>query len=231
MIAGSPTGLAFSSSGKLVVADTHYQRVLTYTRELTLEGAWGRGGTATGGFKLLADAREGRGGLFYTLDYATDLARIQVWRGSEVVRTWGCFGVEPGQFRRPMALAIDAPRGEILVADAENHRIQVLALEDGRWKRTYGGLGPAPGQLKFPYDVEVDEEGRAWVAEFGNHRLQVFDREGRSVATWGTPGRREGELAEPWGVALAPHGLVYLLDSGNDRIYELQRAAVLGAGR
>src|SRR5581483_2219809 len=97
------------------------------------------------------------------------------------------------------------------------------------FKRAYGSLGHGPGELRFPYDVSVDEEGRAWVAEFGNHRIQVFDRAGRSLAIWGTPGRREGELAEPWGIALAPRGLVYVLDSGNDRIYELERTAVLGA--
>ena len=230
MIAGSPTKMSLSSEGKLIVADTHYSRVLTYTRELVLEKAWGRPGSAPGGFRLVPDAREGPGGLLYVADYSSDSARIQLFRGPELVRTFGCFGLEPGQFRRPMALAIDRARGELYVADAENHRIQVLGVADGVFRRSYGGIGSERGQLKFPYDVSVDEEGRAWVVEFGNHRLQVFDRQGRSVGAWGSAGRREGELAEPWGVALGPRGLVYVLDSGNSRIYEIDRAAVLTGG-
>ncbi len=76
--------------------------------------------------------------------------------------------------------------------------------------------------------MSVDEEGRAWVVEFGNHRLQVFDHDGHPVGAWGSPGRGEGELSEPWGLALGPRGLVYVLDAGNDRIYELERSQVLG---
>ncbi len=231
LLAGAPTGLALSRDGKLLVADTHYARVLTYSRDLALESSWGRPGSRAGGFLYLADAREGPGGVFYTLDYFNEHARLQVWRGGNLERPLervvGRFGERPGEFKRPMALAVDEARGELVIAEAENHRIQVLGL-DGTPKRAYGNLGSERGQLKFPYDVSVDEEGRAWVVEFGNHRLQVFDHDGHPVGAWGSPGRGEGELSEPWGLALGPRGLVYVLDAGNDRIYELERSQVLG---
>jgi DNA-binding beta-propeller fold protein YncE len=230
LLAGAPTGLALSHDGKLLVADTHYARVLTYSRDLTLESSWGRPGSRAGGFLYLADAREGPGGVFYTLDYFNEHARLQIWRDTPerpLERVVGRFGESMGEFKRPMALAIDEAHKELVIAEAENHRIQVLGL-DGTPKRVYGTLGEERGQLKFPYDVSVDEEGRAWVVEFGNHRLQVFDREGHTVGLWGSPGRGEGELAEPWALALGPRGLVYVVDAGNDRIYELDRSQVLG---
>jgi DNA-binding beta-propeller fold protein YncE len=230
-IVGAPTGLAMASNGKLLVADTHYARVLTYSKELVLESGWGRPGSRDGGFLYLADAREAPGGLFVTLDYFNDMARLQIWRQGELVKRIGRFGDGPREFKRPMALALDEKHGELWIADSENNRIQVLRWPDCALLRTLGGLGQEPGKLKFPYDISIDEDGRAWVAEFGNHRLQVLDRDGKSLAIWGSPGRELGELGEPWGVALAPNGLAYVLDSANERVYELERSRVLEGGR
>jgi len=56
------------------------------------------------------------------------------------------------------------------------------------------------------------------VAEFGNNRVQRFDRQGRGLDVWGEPGRLPGQLAYPWGVALGRDRRVYVLDSGNNRV-------------
>jgi DNA-binding beta-propeller fold protein YncE len=227
---GKPTGLAIAANGDLIVADTHYARVLVYSRDLTLKSAFGRPGSAPGCFLFLADARYLADGRLLTLDYADDVARVQVFdKAGKISASWGKFGAGAVEFQRPMALAADEGRGELYVADAVNHRVQVLDLKTGGFKRAFGGLGDERGRLKYPYDISIDEQGRAWVVEFGNHRLQVFDREGRSIGAWGKPGRAEGEIAFPWAVALEPNGRVLLLDSGNDRIYELDRSAVLDA--
>ena len=227
---GKPTGLYVAASGELWVSDTHYSRVLVYSPDLQLKRAWGAPGDKLGGFLFLRDVKERGDGALLAADYGDETARIQVFQSEgQALFQFGKFGAHPGEFQRPMKVAIDLEHKELFVADSVNHRIQVLAF-DGKPIREFGGLGSEPGQLKYPYDILLDEKGRVWVAEFGNHRLQVFSHEGKSLGMWGKAGRGEGELAFPWGLALEPEGRLLLLDSGNDRIYELDRSAILRAG-
>jgi DNA-binding beta-propeller fold protein YncE len=226
---GKPTGLHVAASGELWVADTHYARVLVYSPDLVLLRPWGVPGAGPGQFLFLRDAKERGDGKILCADYGDDVARIEVFSAEgKFERQFGRFGVHPGEFQRPMKVAVDLAHGELWVADSVNHRLQVLDLE-GRPKSVIGGLGDEPGRLKYPYDVVLDEEGRAWVAEFGNHRIQVFDRSGRSLAVWGKAGRGEGEIGYPWGLALEANGRVLVIDSGNDRLYELDRKALLAS--
>ncbi|MBI3724894.1 hypothetical protein HY251_13200 [bacterium] len=226
---GRPTGLSVAANGELWVSDTHYARVLVYSPDLVLERAWGAPGSRPGQFCFLRDTKETGDGRIITADYADDIARVQIWKGeNEPLSTFGRFGIEAGNFQRPMKVAADTARGELYVADSVNHRIQVLSW-DGKPLRLWGGLGSDPGRFKYPYDVLLDGDV-VWVAEFGNHRIQAFTREGKPLAQWGRAGRGEGEIACPWGMALAPEGRLLVLDSLNDRIYELDRRAVLAAG-
>lgn len=235
---GKPTGLYVANSGELWVADTHYARVLVYSPDLVLQRSWGVPGAEPGQFLFLRDAKERGDGPILCADYGDDVARVEVFAAEgKIASQFGHFGVRPGEFQRPMKVAVDLARKELWVADSVNHRLQVLDFE-GRSKQVIGGLGDGPGKLKYPYDVVLDEDGRAWVAEFGNHRIQVFDHDGRSLAVWGKPGRKDGEIGYPWGVALEPARRVgdvvvkraLVIDSGNDRIYELDRTALLAGG-
>lgn len=229
---GRPTGLSIGKDGELIVADTHYARVLVYSKDLKVKTAFGRPGSKDGGFLYITDARQASDGRFFTADYGDDVARVQVFDAAgKLLARWGSFGAGEGEFQRPMALALDEKQGELVVADAVNHRLQVLDLATGKPLRAFGGLGDEAGRLKYPYDVSIDAEGRYWVTEFGNHRVQVFDRAGRSLGCWGKAGRGPGEVAYPWGCALLPDGRALVIDSGNDRLYEIARAAVVPSKR
>jgi sugar lactone lactonase YvrE len=224
---GKPTGLYVAKNGELWVADTHYARVLVYSPDLVLLRAWGVPGAEPGRFLFLRDAKEVGDGRLLCADYGDDVARVELFtKEGTFEKQFGTFGVHPGEFQRPMKVAVDLERKELWVADSVNHRLQVLDM-DGKPKLVISRLGDEPGCLKYPYDVVLDEQGRAWVAEFGNHRIQVFDREGKSLAVWGKAGRGDGEIGYPWGVALEPNGRILVIDSGNDRIYELDRRALL----
>ena len=227
---GRPTGLGIDRAGRLLVADTHYCRVLVYDADLRLLRAFGAPGPAPGQLMLISGAQEGADGRIYTTDYGDLVARVQVWSAvGEHRLAFGSFGDQPGQLRRPMNLAVDDGRDRVYVADAVNHRIAVFDRA-GAWVTQLGVRGRAPGELDFPYDVELDAEGHVWVAEFGNQRVSVFSPEGRSLGAWGEAGRALGRLHRPWGLALTAPSSLWVLDSGNDRAYLLDRAAVLGSG-
>ena len=52
------------------------------------------------------------------------------------------------------------------------------------------------GELHYPYDLVLDSAGTVLVAEFGNHRVQRFTRDGRSSVS-SAQGRGEGQLYNP----------------------------------
>jgi DNA-binding beta-propeller fold protein YncE len=74
--------------------------------------------------------------------------------------------------------------------------------------------------------VAVDERGRVYVADYGNHRIQVFDRAGRPLARWGREGGGPGEFGLPHGIAVDRAGRVYVGDLQDHRIQVFD-----GAGR
>ena len=114
------------------------------------------------------------------------------------------------------------PDGNLYVADACNHRIQVFTT-DGAFVRAFGTAGNGPGELSYPYDVAFSTVGppALYVVEFGNARVQKFTPEGKSLGTWGRSGRAPGQLGSPWALAVDRRGRVHVVDSENDRIQRI----------
>ena len=83
-------------------------------------------------------------------------------------------GNEPCEFHEPIVIAI-YHAGFIYVTDAGNHRIQKLSQE-GRFTKTWGSKGTGDGELDRPMHMNFDQNGKLYVAEFLNDRIQVFDR-------------------------------------------------------
>jgi sugar lactone lactonase YvrE len=231
---GRPSGLTIGRDGRLLVADTHYYRMLVYetsheTSHETSGGALGKpveeatiGGTLgrePGEFGFVTDVVEDSAGNYYIGEYG-DFDRIQKFsHDGEFLLQWGGHGSEPGQFRRPQNLAIDAADGQerIWVVDACNHRVQVFDT-DGKLLFGWGEEGSNVGQLYYPYDLAFDGKGHVYVCEYGNHRVQKFTLDGKPVASWGRQGRGPGELHNPWALVIDSLGRVHVLDSNNHRV-------------
>ena len=219
---GRPTGLSFDRAGHLMVADTHYFRVLFYTTDgelLPEKTIGGTNGPGPGEFNFLTDVVEDSRGNLYVSEYG-EYDRIQKFSpDGKVLFQWGSHGGEPGQFMRPQSLAADE-HDHIWVADAVNHRIQVFDAtgDEAKLVKIWGEQGSEVGQLNYPYGLLLDGQGHVYVAEFGNDRVQKFTRDGQSLGTWGRNGRQDGELHQPWAVAQDSRGRMFVLDSYNHRV-------------
>jgi DNA-binding beta-propeller fold protein YncE len=213
-----PSGLTVDRLGRLLVADTHFYRVLVYSNqgELLFQIGDGVQGSTPGRFGYPTDVVIDRAGNFYVSEYGEN-DRIQVFSPEgKWLRQWGGHGLEPGEFLRPRALAID-DRDRIYVADSCNHRIQVFDTR-GKLLDSWGTRGTAPGQMSYPYDLAIGPDGALYVCEYGNQRVQKFTLDGEPLGLWGGPGRGPGQLFNPWALAVDGQGAVSVIDTNNHRV-------------
>jgi DNA-binding beta-propeller fold protein YncE len=213
-----PSGLTVDRYGRLLVADTHFYRILIYSGTGQLLSQLGDGvqGSTPGRFGYPTDVVIDSAGNYYVSEYGEN-DRIQVFSPEgKWLRQWGGHGYAPGEFLRPRALAID-DKDRLYVADSCNHRIQVFDTS-GKLLKVWGSRGSAAGQMAFPFDLAFGPDGSLYVCEYGNHRVQKFTRDGESLGLWGGSGREPGRLYNPWALAVDSRGEVSVIDSNNHRV-------------
>jgi DNA-binding beta-propeller fold protein YncE len=90
-----------------------------------------------------------------------------------------------------------SPQGEIYISDGYgNARVHKYA-PDGRLLRSWGEPGCDPGQFNIVHNICADADGWVYVADRENHRVQVFDGNGRYEAQW-------NNLHRPCGLHMGP---------------------------
>ena len=118
-----PSGLTVDPAGRVLVADTHFYRVLVYDQSGRILRQIGDGvqGSTPGRFGFPTDSVVDALGNFYVTEYG-DFDRIQFFTPEgRFIRQWGGHGYDLGQFLKPRALTIDGD-GLLYVADSCNHR-------------------------------------------------------------------------------------------------------------
>ncbi len=104
-------------------------------------------------------------------------------------------------FSVPAHVAFDRRTGEFYVADGySNARVHKYS-PNGRLLFSWGESGTGDGQFNIVHNVEVDSDGWVYIADRENHRIQVFNSQGRYETQWGNLsraaaiciGNREGE--------------------------------------
>ncbi len=77
-----------------------------------------------------------------------------------------------------------APNGDIYVSDGYgNARVHKFS-PDGRHILSWGECGIGPGEFNVPHNITCDADGFVYVADRENHRIQVFDGNGRYQTEW-----------------------------------------------
>ena len=118
-------------------------------------------------------------------------------------------GDGPGQLYQPNDVIV-APDGSIFVADGHSGQGMTTnqAIEEGResgltgrilkyapdgtFIMEWGRIGTLHGEFRTPHALEFDSQGRLWVADRGNHRLEIFDQDGNYLESRYMYGRISG---------------------------------------
>jgi sugar lactone lactonase YvrE len=146
---------------------------------------------------------------------------------------------EDGLFRQVTDVAWDAA-GNTYISDGYiNSRIAKID-KDGNWLKSWGEPGNKPGQFDTPHSIAVDAQGNVYVADRGNHRIQVFDGSGKFLrqividvpvdpnarpAIGNKSANPSGSRipGSPWAICITPppNQVLYSSDAFPGRIYKL----------
>ena len=128
---------------------------------------------------------------------------------------------EPGRLRKPLGLAVD-DSGRVYVCDSTTRRVMIFGA-DGEFLTAIGGSE----HLRRPSSVTVSPDGsRIYVLDTGGldtrqHRIVVFDADGRRVDAIGRRGARPGQFNLPLSIERARGGNLLVVDAGNFRVQKL----------
>ena len=134
----------------------------------------------------------------------------------------------PGQTGAPpMALTdpsdvLVAPDGSIFIAEAHGDQFLDTPEDgigriskwspDGRLIKTFGAWGYGPGQFRGAHSLAMDSQGRLFIADRGNRRMQIFDQDGKHLETW-------YQFSRISGLYIDSNDVLYAIDSESDENY------------
>lgn len=157
--------------------------------------------------------------------YVADATNRTIWvfdRDGKPLRSIG----DAKQFDRLSSVSVN-PEGTRLYAvdiggvQSENHRVRVFDAVTGAHLMDIGKRGSGNGEFNLPRDLAVGKDGRLYVVDGGNFRVQIFDRDGKYVSSFGKVGKMLGDFSRPKEIAADPEGNLYVADSafGNFQVF------------
>lgn len=124
----------------------------------------------------------------------------------------GIAGDGPDEFNQPSDVLV-APNGDIFIGDGHGGRSNariVKLTSTGEFIKTWGTRGTESGQFDTPHALAMDSQGRLFVADRGNNRVQIFDQEGNFLDEWSGFGR-------PSGIHIDANDILYVTDSSSSQ--------------
>ena len=167
--------------------------VLVFTRDGRFLSSWGAGlFTAPHGCRVAPDGSV----------WLTDNGDHRVLRftgDGKLLRVWGVrgrAGNDATHFNRPADVAF-APSGDIYIADGYGNARVVRLSPAGQFVQAWGRHGNGRSEFHLVHSVAVGGDGRVYVGDRENRRIQVFTPDGRYLTVW-------TDVGFPFGLAFLP---------------------------
>jgi DNA-binding beta-propeller fold protein YncE len=188
---GLVSRVAADSQDRIYVFQRRDPPVIVFDRDGTYLGAWGTGEvTDPHGLKIVDD-------IVYTTDRSDSVAKSFTLDGEVLLRLGtpgvhsdtGCTGSPwlaeraAGPFNHPTEM-ISHPNGDLYVTDGYRNARVHRFTRDGQLVTSWGSPGHAEGQFHLPHSIAIDPDGRLYVADRANKRIQIFTPEGEFLGQW-----------------------------------------------
>src|SRR5437762_493672 len=76
------------------------------------------------------------------------------------------------------------PNGDLYVTDGYRNARVHRFTRDGRLVKSWGAPGRGEGQFHLPHSIAYDDEGKIYVADRSNKRIQIFTPDGEFLGQW-----------------------------------------------
>lgn len=197
-----PSGVAVDSTDHVYVFQRQGPAVLVFDKGGRVQRVWQRQDGVP------ADAHHIHVGPDDAV-YLTDRDAHQVLqydRAGRLVRSLGTRDRASLQapFNHPADVCV-APSGELYVADGYGNSSVHRFSAEGDYISSFGSPGSGPGQFRVPHSIRVSQDGRVYVADRENHRVQVFTEDGEFLSEW-------TDFKCPMGVHIDAAQVVYVTD-------------------
>ncbi|MBI2149480.1 MAG: hypothetical protein HYU27_02595 [Acidobacteria bacterium] len=120
---------------------------------------------------------------------------------------------DPDYFYQPNDV-LAAPSGDIFVSEGHggggSNRILKFS-RDGKLIKTWGKTGTGPGEMDQPHALAMDSQGRLFVGDRSNNRIQIFDQDGKFLAEW-------KQFSRPSGIYIDRNDTIYVADSESESV-------------
>jgi DNA-binding beta-propeller fold protein YncE len=220
-----PSRVAIADDGRIYVSDMQANKIFVFHHDGSFDFSWGSTGTATGQFKqprgLAFD--QGSPQRLYVAD--ANNIRIQVFTPSgQFVTSWK---TKKGNLR-----GLDVDGSTVFVVSIAGQTVYKYSLTGTFLGQigTAGGLSQTTccstpgGQFSNGgREVTISGDGRVWVGDMPNFRVQVFNQAGTFQFARPNPPQNpaNGGFNAPRGVTVDADGNVIVADSYNQRIQKL----------
>ena len=198
----SPSAVAVDSQDRVYVFQRSGPPILVFDRDGTFLDSWPRRPGE------LEDAH----GIYISPDdhlYLSDRDAHQVLKYTTDGKLVMALGTRyqasmQAPFSHPSDTAV-SPSGDIYISDGYGNSCVHRFSADGRYISSFGSPGSGPGQFRVPHSLRVSQDGRVYVCDRENNRVQVFTAEGEFLAQW-------TDFKFPMGVHIDSNQTVYVTD-------------------
>ncbi|MFN8525779.1 MAG: peptidyl-alpha-hydroxyglycine alpha-amidating lyase family protein [Chloroflexota bacterium] len=217
---GDVAGVATDSRDNVYVFNRSEHPVIVYDREGKFLGSWGEGiYTRPHGITIVNDIAYLADDTDHTVRKCTLDGKILMTLGTvdqpsdtgyDASAQFNLSTIKRGAapFNRPTKLSI-GPNGDLYVSDGYGNARVHRFTADGKLVTSWGEPGEGPGQFNLPHSVLAHSDGRIWVCDRENDRIQFFGPNGEYQSMW------ENVVHRPMDLYIDRNDVLYVLEGSH----------------
>jgi DNA-binding beta-propeller fold protein YncE len=172
-------------------------------------------GIGEGQFKYVEDFAFSKDGYLLVTDAAHAFVQKFDKTTGRFVSRFGGKGDADADLDKPEGIAVDA-NGNIFIADYNTGHVKKYDAAYN-WVLTFSEYGSGKGQNMKSEFMDI-RDGRLYMPEAGNHRVNVFELGGKFLFDFGGLGNAPGHMNNPESAKFSSDGRLHVADLKNDRI-------------